>query len=187
MSALLYHTPLAKQNLAVFGLNTCLAVSPNPSRSSCHAVQNVLGKAHARNQELKQAYQREMYRVSTSTPWWSAGLPVRTALQGLADMLARSLSCLPALILVGAPGQCCLHALHCVRRARSESRLQACVAYAQPYPLNLILHQDYHCARKQMQSTGFPTSADQVTQTRIKPILAGDMSSMATGSCTGRR
>lgn len=54
-------------------------------------MQIVLGKAHARNQELKHVYQREMYHVSTSTRWWSGGLPVRTALQGLADMFARYL------------------------------------------------------------------------------------------------
>ncbi|DBB00160.1 hypothetical protein WJX77_011844 [Trebouxia sp. C0004] len=53
------------------------------------AVQNVLNKTHARHQELIQAYQRDMFRVSTDTPWWSAGLTVRTALQALADTLAR--------------------------------------------------------------------------------------------------
>ncbi|KAL0051061.1 hypothetical protein WJX82_001259 [Trebouxia sp. C0006] len=54
------------------------------------AVQNVLNKTHARHQELIQAYQRDMFRVSADTPWWSAGLTVRTALQALADTLARS-------------------------------------------------------------------------------------------------
>ena len=58
-------------------------------------VQNVLGKAHARNQELMQAYQREMYRIPPDMPWWSAGLPVRNALQGVADTLSR---CLPAMV-----------------------------------------------------------------------------------------
>lgn len=57
-------------------------------------VQNVLGKAHARNQELTQAYQREMYRIPPDMPWWSAGLPVRNALQGVADTLSR---CPPAM------------------------------------------------------------------------------------------
>ncbi|KAA6422712.1 MAG: hypothetical protein FRX49_07247 [Trebouxia sp. A1-2] len=53
------------------------------------AVQNVLNKTHARHQELIQAYQRDMFRVSADSPWWSAGLTVRTALQALADTLAR--------------------------------------------------------------------------------------------------
>lgn len=59
-------------------------------------MQSVLGKAHARNQELTQAYQREMFRLPTDMPWWSAGLAVRTALQALADTLAR---CLPPVVM----------------------------------------------------------------------------------------
>ncbi|KAL3155320.1 hypothetical protein ABBQ38_010884 [Trebouxia sp. C0009 RCD-2024] len=69
------------------------ASSPESQLKQTHevaqAVQSVLGKAHARNQELTQTYQREMFRLPTDTPWWSAGLAVRTALQALADTLAR--------------------------------------------------------------------------------------------------
>ena len=59
----------------------------------CHAMkcmlQNVLNAAHAQHQELTQTYQREMLRASIDTPWWSAGLAVRTSLQSLADALIR--------------------------------------------------------------------------------------------------
>ena len=52
-------------------------------------MQNVLNKTHARHQELTQAHQREMLRVAADTPWWSAGLSVRTSLQDLADTFSR--------------------------------------------------------------------------------------------------
>ncbi len=71
--------------VAIVQINDNSYVSTSPSS----ALQNVLNKTHARHQELIQAYQRDMFRVSADTPWWSAGLTVRTALQALADTLAR--------------------------------------------------------------------------------------------------
>ncbi len=48
-----------------------------------------------------------MFRVSADTPWWSAGLTVRTALQALADTLARyTLSLAVQFPILGVPDAC---------------------------------------------------------------------------------
>ena len=73
-------------------------------------LQNMLKKAHAQHQDLGYAYQAEMLRLEQDRPWWSASMPVRTALQTLANTLYRSSSCLPACLAI-TPPVVCLYAL----------------------------------------------------------------------------
>ncbi|KAL3138478.1 hypothetical protein ABBQ32_006268 [Trebouxia sp. C0010 RCD-2024] len=93
VSAEAFFRAVSNQLASLDGEGSPYASSPEIQLKQTHevaqAVQSVLGKAHARNQELTQAYQREMFRLPTDMPWWSAGLAVRTALQALADTLAR--------------------------------------------------------------------------------------------------
>ena len=83
------HTDVKQQHNSLLIVTVSVNDDSRACTSPSSALQNVLNKTHARHQELIQAYQRDMFRVSADTPWWSAGLAVRTALQALADTLAR--------------------------------------------------------------------------------------------------